>query len=104
MILTSAAKSSSLSATQHKRPAAAPLELWGGVECTVVRIGDEYRNQVLETGHSARLPDIDAIAELGIQAVRYPVLWETIAPESPHELDFSWHDKRLERLRAHGIE
>jgi dTDP-4-dehydrorhamnose reductase len=80
-----------------------PLELWGGVECTLVRIGDDYRNQVQETGHSARLGDIDAIAELGVKAVRYPILWETVAPESPNEFDFSWHDKRLERLRALGV-
>jgi dTDP-4-dehydrorhamnose reductase len=81
-----------------------PLELWGGVECTVVRIRDDYRDQVRETGHSARLADIDAMAGLGIKAVRYPILWETIAPENPHELDFSWHDKRLQRLLDHGIE
>ena len=51
----------------------------------------------------ARLGDIDAMAELGIKAVRYPILWETVAPESPDELDFSWHDERLERLRELGI-
>jgi dTDP-4-dehydrorhamnose reductase len=83
--------------------AAPPLELWGGVECTVVRIGDEFRNQLVDTGHSARLSDIDAMAELGVQAVRYPIVWETVAPETPTELDFSWHDKRLERLRDLGI-
>lgn len=55
--------------------AAPPLELWGGVECSVVRIGDDYRNQVVDTGHSARLDDIDAIAQLGVKAVRYPILW-----------------------------
>jgi dTDP-4-dehydrorhamnose reductase len=82
---------------------APPLELWAGVECTVIRIGDEYRNQIVDTGHSARFDDIDAIAGLGIKAVRYPIIWETVAPESPHELDFSWHDKRLDRLREHGI-
>ena len=82
---------------------AAPLELWGGVECSLVRVGDEFRNQVEETGHSARLSDIDAIAELGIKAVRYPILWETVAPESPNEPDFSWHDPRLRRLKDHGI-
>ena len=82
---------------------AAPLELWGGVECSLVRVGDEFRNQVVETGHSARLSDIDAMAELGIRAVRYPILWETIAPESPGEFDFSWHDRRLHRLKEHGI-
>ena len=83
---------------------APPLELWGGVECTRVRVGDEVRDQLLETGHAARLPDIDAIADLGIKAVRYPILWEKVAPESPHELDFSWHDARLERLRKRGVQ
>ena len=83
--------------------AAPPLELWGGVECTVVRIGDEFRNQVVETGHSARLSDLDAMAELGVKAVRYPIVWETVAPETPTELDFTWHDRRLERLRELGI-
>ncbi|HVM23619.1 MAG TPA: family 1 glycosylhydrolase [Sphingomicrobium sp.] len=83
--------------------AAPPLELWGGVECTVVRIGDEFRNQLVETGHAARMSDLDAMAELGVKAVRYPIVWETVAPETPTELDFSWHDKRLERLRELGI-
>ena len=81
----------------------APLELWGGVECTVVRIGDEYRNQLIDTGHASRIGDLDAMAELGIKAVRYPILWETVAPEVPTELDFEWHDKRLKRLRELGI-
>jgi dTDP-4-dehydrorhamnose reductase len=83
--------------------ARAPLELWGGVECTVVRIGDGYRNQVVETGHSSRMADLDAMAELGVKAVRYPILWETVAPQVPTELDFSWHDARLQRLRELGI-
>jgi dTDP-4-dehydrorhamnose reductase len=78
-------------------------ELWGGVECTVVRIGDEFRNQVVETGHAARMADLDAMAELGVKAVRYPIVWETVAPQSPHERDFSWHDRQLERLRELGI-
>ena len=83
--------------------AASPLELWGGIECSVVRIGDDYRNQLVDTGHASRFADLDAMADLGIKAVRYPILWETIAPEAPGELDFSWHDKRLEHLRKRGI-
>jgi len=83
--------------------AASPLQLWGGVECTVVRIGDEFRNQLVDTGHAARMSDLDAMAELGVKAVRYPIVWETVAPETPTELDFSWHDKRLNRLRELGI-
>src|SRR5919107_4786478 len=80
-----------------------PLELWGGVECSLVRIGDDFRNQLVETGHWSRLADIDAMADLGIKAVRYPILWETVAPESPGELDFSWHEKRIEKLQERGI-
>jgi dTDP-4-dehydrorhamnose reductase len=81
-----------------------PLELWGGVECTVVRIGEEYRNQVVETGHSSRITDLDTMAKMGVKAVRYPIVWETVAPEVPTELDFSWYDKRLERLQKLGVE
>lgn len=80
-----------------------PLELWGGIECTVARVGDEYRDQSAETGHSDRLEDLDRIAELGIRTLRYPVLWETISPEHPDKADFSWHDTRLARLKELGI-
>jgi dTDP-4-dehydrorhamnose reductase len=82
----------------------APLELWGGVECTVVRIGDEYRDQLVETGHAYRMADLDAIAELGIRTVRYPVVWERVVGNDPARMDFSWHDERLRRLRDLGVE
>jgi dTDP-4-dehydrorhamnose reductase len=80
-----------------------PLELWGGLECTVARIGDEFRDQTRETGHRDRLADLDAIAALGIRTIRYPVLWETISPHDPDDADWSWHDTRLQRLRDLGI-
>src|SRR6478736_1787593 len=79
------------------------LELWGGLECTVARVGDGYRDQSLETGHHDRIADLDRIAELGIRTLRYPVLWEKISPESPERVDFSWHDERLSHLRKLGI-
>ena len=66
-----------------------PLELWGGCECTVVRIGDAFRDQSIETGHRHRLDDIDRIAALGIRTVRYPVLWESVAPNGPDSADWS---------------
>lgn len=86
----------------HEEPA--PLELWGGVECTIVRLGDGYRDQSEETGHAARPGDIDLLAELGVTTVRYPILWEKVAPERPDRLDFSWTDERLAMLRERGIE
>src|SRR4028118_397658 len=80
-----------------------PLELWGGVECTVVRIGNDYRDQLVETGHAVRLAGLDVIAELGIRTVRYPIIWERVAPDDPGQSDFAWHDERLRRLRDLGI-
>ncbi len=80
------------------------LELWGGVECSVVRIGGEYRNQIAETGHLVRLADLDRVAELGIRTIRYPVVWETVAPDDAATYDWDWADARLQRLRELGIE
>ena len=82
----------------------APLSLWGGIECTVARIGEVFRNQTQETGHSDRPGDLDAIAGLGIRTLRYPVLWETISPDDPAEADWRWHDIRLARLGELGID
>jgi dTDP-4-dehydrorhamnose reductase len=80
-----------------------PLGLWGGVECTVARIGGDFRDQSRETGHHDRIDDLDRIAALGIRTLRYPVLWETIAPDDPSVADFTWHDPRLARLQDLGI-
>lgn len=74
-------------------------QLWGGPECTVNRIGDDYRDQIRETGHQDRPEDIERLASLGIGSVRYPLLWERISPRDPAEHDWSWSDDRLERLR-----
>jgi dTDP-4-dehydrorhamnose reductase len=79
------------------------IELWAGIECTVVRICDEFRNQVVETGHDARLSDLQLIANLGVKTLRYPLVWETVCPESPDEPNWTWHDERLKELRRLGI-
>nr|WP_245215662.1 family 1 glycosylhydrolase [Pararoseomonas baculiformis] len=80
------------------------LELWGGVECTVLRIDGEWRDQLRETGHYDRIEDLDLIAGLGIRKLRYPVLWEQVAPEDPSRLDWSWPDRQLGRLRSLGCD
>jgi dTDP-4-dehydrorhamnose reductase len=82
---------------------APPLELWAGIECTVNRVGDCYFDQLERNGHSARISDLDLIAELGVRTVRYPVLWERTAPEGVDKADWSWADARLTRLRELGI-
>ncbi len=79
------------------------MPLWGGIECTVNRVGDVYQDQVYRSGHHNRPEDLDSIAELGIQTLRYPVLWERTAPDKPDTLDWCWSDERLSRLRTLGI-
>jgi dTDP-4-dehydrorhamnose reductase len=79
------------------------LELWGGIECTVNRVGDRYIDQVVLTGHEHRLDDLDRFADLGIKALRYPVLWERVVPTDPAQPDWSWTDERLARIRELGI-
>ena len=84
-------------------PRVANMALWGGIECTVNRVGDVYQDQVLRSGHHDRPADLDCFAELGIKTLRYPVLWERTAPNHPDVLDWNWSDERLNRLRTLGI-
>ncbi|HYE88077.1 MAG TPA: dTDP-4-dehydrorhamnose reductase [Vicinamibacterales bacterium] len=80
-----------------------PIEMWGGIECTLNRVGDEWRDQVERTGHGDREGDLERFAGLGIRALRYPVLWERIAPQTLDRPDWRWTDGRLAGLRALGI-
>ncbi|RJG09532.1 family 1 glycosylhydrolase [Massilia cavernae] len=84
-----------------KKSEHAPLELWGGLECTVNRVYDDYHSQVDRNGHAHRTGDIAQFAALGIRAIRYPILWERTAPDGV--ADWAWPDERLPALRAAGI-
>lgn len=85
-------------------PATNPPELWAGVECTVNRVGDQYFDQLERSGHAVRADDLDLLAELGVQAVRYPVLWERTAPHGIDNIQWAWSDERLNRLRQLQIQ
>jgi dTDP-4-dehydrorhamnose reductase len=84
--------------------AGAALELWGGIECTVNRVGDRYFNQLERSGHLNRVDDLDRIAGLGIRTLRYPLLWELMEPRATQPIDWRWADERLARLRGLGIQ
>ncbi|MDB5435523.1 MAG: dTDP-4-dehydrorhamnose reductase, partial [Phenylobacterium sp.] len=79
------------------------LELWGGHECTVNRVGDLFHDQTRRSGHHDRIGDLDRFAELGLQALRYPVLWERADPDGRGGFDWRWTDERLARIRALGM-
>ena len=80
-----------------------PLALWGGVECSVVRVGDIWRDQLRDTGHQDRgTEDLVRLAQLGLRTLRYPLVWERQDPASPESL--CWHDRQVASLQDLGID
>lgn len=80
------------------------LEIWGGLECTINRIGDTYRDQLKYAGYYERENDIEKIAELGIKALRFPVLWEAHQHHSEYEeINWTRTAKELEKIRSFNI-
>ena len=74
-------------------------ELWGGVECTINRVGDDFSDQVARLGHDQRFQDFDLFAGLGIRKLRHGVLWERIVTRG-----WAWADRSLGRIRQLGME
>src|SRR5688572_20551744 len=79
-------------------------EVWGGMECTINRVNDDYFDQLKCSGFYERETDIELIAGLGIKAFRFPVLWELHQPQKDAVINWSWAAKNLDALRNHGIE
>jgi len=52
------------------------MEVWGGVECSINRVGDQYFDQLTYDDHYNQPALLDHIAGLGISSIRYPILWE----------------------------
>lgn len=77
-----------------------PIEVWGGIECTVNRVGDQFFDQLQKSGHYERDADLQLIAELGLKKIRFPVLWENIVPDLKRKPNWAWTDKRLTALRT----
>lgn len=80
-----------------------PLELWGGHECTLNRTSAGFADQSQLTGHDARADDVERFASLGITRLRYPILWEKVAPNDPSECDWGLSDRAMKELRHVGL-
>ena len=66
-------------------------------------MGDRFLDQTVISGHEERLADLDLLLDLGLKAVRYPVLWERTVDHQTNRLDWRFADERLGRLRELGI-
>jgi dTDP-4-dehydrorhamnose reductase len=77
------------------------MEVWASPEPTVARIArDRWRDQL----HDVREGDVGLLADLGVRASRYPVLWEKVAPQLPESRDYRWAARRLGALADRGVE
>ncbi|HEY2349465.1 MAG TPA: family 1 glycosylhydrolase [Puia sp.] len=78
-------------------------ELWGGIECTINRIGNEYKDQLSYSDHYKRPDDIESFASLGIKAIRYPILWEKHEPQYQQPINWRWTDGQLKKIQDTGM-
>ena len=78
-------------------------ELWGGLESTINRVHNKYRDQLWLAGHYNRPDDIERFASLGIRKLRYPVLWEHHEVNENQKIDWSWTDEQLNRISRNNM-
>ena len=78
-------------------------EIWGGIECTINRVENNYRDQLEYSGHYTRKKDIRNFAALGITALRYPVLWEHHYSAGVSKDQWDWVRIQLETIREYNI-
>jgi dTDP-4-dehydrorhamnose reductase len=77
-----------------------PLELWGGVECTINRVGAVFFDQLAKSGHRDRVEsDLALFRDLGITTLRTAVHWER------YEATQSWNsfDLLLAAMDRHSL-
>lgn len=79
-------------------------EIWGGIECTINRVKNNFFDQLQYSGHYYREDDIEQISQLGIKKLRYPILWEKHQPEKDGIIDWSWITKQLSRIKEKNID
>lgn len=78
-------------------------EIWGGIECTINRVGDFFRDQLESAGHYHREDDLHKIAALGVNRLRYPVLWEHHQHTLTGDINWTWISQQLETIRTLGM-
>ncbi|HVF82527.1 MAG TPA: family 1 glycosylhydrolase, partial [Flavisolibacter sp.] len=79
-------------------------QLWGGIECTVNRIQNNFFDQLEYSGHYGRAGDLSLLTETGIEKIRYPVLWESHQPQKDTVINWSPTQKRLEAIKENGVD
>jgi dTDP-4-dehydrorhamnose reductase len=79
-------------------------EIWAGLECSIIRANNRYRDQLQMTGHDQRIHDLELFYELGIKTIRFPILWEKAVVKREGIPDFQYTDSRIQKLKELNIE
>jgi dTDP-4-dehydrorhamnose reductase len=79
------------------------FEFWGGVECTLNRVNEDFFDQLEFTGHYARRDDVRNLASLGLRKMRYPVLWEKHEPIQGGAIDWTRSAEQLNLIQDYGM-
>ena len=80
------------------------IEVWGGIECSFNRVDNLYIDQLDLSGHYERgFLDIKRFADLGIKALRYPILWEKHQSQKDVKIDWTYTEARLSELNQAGV-
>jgi dTDP-4-dehydrorhamnose reductase len=88
-----------------KKSTSSTPEIWGGIECSYNRVGDQYMDQLDYSGHYKRGEgDIQLFASIGIKAMRYPLIWEKHQRSRKTSIDWSWTARQLNALKESNIE
>ena len=81
-------------------PVLPPLQMWGGVECTVNRVRERFFDQVHRSRHVDRLEDFERFAALGLKTLRFGMHWERFA----HTGSWRVFDLSLDAMQRAGVE
>jgi dTDP-4-dehydrorhamnose reductase len=88
-----------------KKSTSCTPDIWGGIECSYNRVGDQYMDQLSYNGHYNRAKsDILLFASLGLKAMRYPLIWEKHQPSRDISIDWGWTTRQLNALKENSIE
>jgi dTDP-4-dehydrorhamnose reductase len=78
------------------------MEVWGGIECTINRVGDAYFDQLSYDDVYSKPELIERVVGLGIKTMRFPILWERNWPDD--SLAPEWAvEKHLQLLQENNI-
>ena len=89
--------------TDTRQPVKYNPEVWGGIECTINRVGDRFFDQ-LDYANFYLDPPLESIADLGIRKLRFPILWEKHQPVFNQSIDWSWIEQTLLFFKEKGID